>query len=142
VVDILETVEAFGQKLLEASPELYKEYEDLLEHMADATAFGEALNTLFQENKLISSGRNTDFPTIEGIIDSLFLELFSAVFFLSSLGEDDQIEDAILSVAEGLSADSSVPKQVVAGYEALSERVAATKVARKELMAQLADTAE
>ena len=115
--------------------------EDLktLEHMADAVAFSEALTVLFTENGLIEKTyeTSTNFSLLENVVDGIFMELFSAVFYLSSIGEEGEVSKSLREVSERLSAQEAVPPQVTRGYQMLAARVEATREQRKKLYEDL-----
>jgi len=131
--DTLEQVEDLASRLQTEAPAVYKKFSEVLDKAADAVAFSEALNTLFQENQMISKNQPTDLAQLENIVDSLFLELFAATFFLSTLGKAGEVENALLDIAVGLGGDNNVPIQIAKGYTQLAGRVQATREAREKL---------
>jgi len=115
--------------------------EDLrtLEHMADAVAFGDALTALFTENGLIeqTDETSTNFSLLENVVDGIFMELFAAVFYLSSVGEEGEVSKSLMEVSAQLSSQEAVPPQVTRGYQMLAARVEATREQRKKLYEDL-----
>jgi len=128
---LLDTVKAE----MPLSPEALK----TLEHMADAVAFGDALTALFTENGLIepTDETSTNFSLLENVVDGIFMELFAAVFYLSSVGEEGEVSKSLMDVSAQLRSQEAVPPQVTRGYQMLAARVEATREQRKKLYEDL-----